>query len=232
MLYICKNSLVTILVFNLLRKSSIYSLNLNTYLLITILISLNETISSQMLFTTNAVSSALIMFFYISSQIESFTASIYVREVKMSVLTEYSLLSSLTVNAVNVSITFKIFIINSLKSVSLFFCLLFDILMHRNVLTFLVKTLIFKWLILLTEILTWKKSFNALWLKLTAVNFNNELSVISFSDNVTTKWELVSLNLWVCMLDFRNCFSEVAAVSVLCNYSIDFCSERMFSIYL
>ena len=194
MLYICKNSLVTILVFNLLRKSSICSLNLNTYLLITILISLNETISSQISFTTNAVSSALIMFFYISSQIESFTASICVREVKMSVLAEYLLLSSLTVNAVNVSITFKIFIINSLKSVSLFFCLLFDILMHRNVLTFLVKTLIFKWLILLTEILTWKKSFKALWLKLTAVNFNNELSVISFSDDVTTKWELVSLN--------------------------------------
>ncbi len=94
-----------------------------------------------MSFTANAVSSALIMFFYISSQIESLTASAYIRKVKMSILIEYLLLSSLTVNTVNVSITFKIFIINSLKSVSLFFYLLFNILMHRNVLTFLIETL-------------------------------------------------------------------------------------------
>ncbi len=142
MLYIYENSLVTILVFNLLRKSSIYSLSLNTYLLITILISLNEIVSFQISFTVSTVSSALIMFFYISSQIESFTTSVYIREVEMSIFIEYSLLSSLTVNAVNVSMILKIFIINSLKSVSLFFYLLFNILMYRNVLTFLIETLI------------------------------------------------------------------------------------------
>jgi len=142
MLYIYENSLVTILVFNLLRKSSIYSLSLNTYLLITILISLNEIVSFQISFTVSTVSSALIMFFYISSQIESFTTSVYIREVEMSIFIEYSLFSSLTVNAVNVSIILKIFIINSLKSVSLFFYLLFNILMYRNVLTFLIETLI------------------------------------------------------------------------------------------
>ncbi len=151
MLYIYKNSLVTIFVFNLLRKSSIYSLNLNTYLLITILIFLNKTVSSQISFTASTVSSALIIFFYISSQIESLTASAYVREVKISVFIKYLLLSSLTVNAVNVNITFKIFIINLLKSVSLFFCLLFNILMYRNVLTFLIKTFISKWLIVKSE---------------------------------------------------------------------------------
>jgi len=151
MLYICKNSFVTIFVFNLLRKSSIYSLNLNTYLLITILIFLNKTVSSQISFTASTVSSALIIFFYISSQIESLTASAYVREVKISVFIKYLLLSSLTVNAVNVNITFKIFIINLLKSVSLFFCLLFNILMYRNVLTFLIKTFISKWLIVKSE---------------------------------------------------------------------------------
>jgi len=142
MLYIYENSLVTILVFNLLRKSSIYSLSLNTYLLITILISLNEIVSFQISFTVSTVSSTLIMFFYISSQIESFTTSVYIREVEMSIFIEYSLLSSLTVNAVNVSMILKIFIINSLKSVSLFFYLLFNILMYRNVLTFLIETLI------------------------------------------------------------------------------------------
>ncbi len=162
MLYIYENSLVTILVFNLLRKSSIYSLSLNTYLLITILISLNEIVSFQISFTVSTVSSALIMFFYISSQIESFTTSVYIREVEMSIFIEYSLFSSLTVNAVNVSMILKIFIINSLKSVSLFFYLLFNILMYRNVLTFLIETLISEWLILLTEILIWKKSFNTL----------------------------------------------------------------------
>jgi len=151
MLYIYKNSLVTIFVFNLLRKSSIYSLNLNTYLLITILIFLNKTVSSQISFTASTVSSALIIFLYISSQIESLTASAYVREVKISVFIKYLLLSSLTVNAVNVNITFKIFIINLLKSVSLFFCLLFNILMYRNVLTFLIKTFISKWLIVKSE---------------------------------------------------------------------------------
>jgi len=144
MLYIYENSLVTILVFNLLRKSSIYSLSLNTYLLITILISLNEIVSFQISFTVSTVSSALIIFFYISSQIESFTTSVYIREVEMSIFIEYSLLSSLTVNAVNVSMILKIFIINSLKSVSLFFYLLFNILMYRNVLTFLIETLISK----------------------------------------------------------------------------------------
>jgi len=82
------------------------------------------------------------MFFYISSQIESFTTSVYIRKVEMSIFIEYSLLSSLTVNAVNVSMILKIFIINSLKSVSLFFYLLFNILMYRNVLTFLIETLI------------------------------------------------------------------------------------------
>ena len=94
-----------------------------------------------MSFTASAVNSTLITFFYISSQIESLTTSIYIKEVKMSIFTECLLFSSLTVNAVNVSITFKIFVISSLKSVSLFFHLLFDISMHRNVLTFLVETL-------------------------------------------------------------------------------------------
>ncbi len=140
MLYIYKNSLVTTFVFNLSRKSSIYSLNLNTYLLIIMLISLNRTVSSQMSFTVNAVSSALMTFFYIFSQIEFLTASAYIKEVEISVLTECLLFSSLTVNAVNVSMILKIFIINSLKSVSLFFYLLFDILMYRNVLTLLIKT--------------------------------------------------------------------------------------------
>ncbi len=140
MLYICKNSLIITFIFNLSRKSSMCSLSLNTYLLITMLISLNETVSFQISFTANAVNSALIMFFYISSQIESLTASVYIKEVKMSIFTEYLLFSSLTVNAVNVNITLKIFIINSLKSVSLFFYLFFNILMHRNVLTFLIKT--------------------------------------------------------------------------------------------
>ncbi len=140
MLYICKNSFVIIFIFNLSRKSSVCSLSLNIYLLITMLISFNRTVSSQISFIINAVSSALIIFFYISSQIESLTASAYIREVKMSVFTECLLLSSLTVNAVNVSIILKIFIINSLKSVSLFFYLLFNILTCRNVLTFLIKT--------------------------------------------------------------------------------------------
>ncbi len=153
MLYICKNSLIITFIFNLSRKSSMCSLSLNTYLLITMLISLNETVSFQISFTANAVNSALIMFFYISSQIESLTASVYIKEVKMSIFTEYLLFSSLTVNAVNVNITLKIFIINSLKSVSLFFYLFFNILMHRNVLTFLIKTFMSEWLILLTEIL-------------------------------------------------------------------------------
>ncbi len=153
MLYIYKNSLVTTFVFNLSRKSSIYSLNLNTYLLIIMLISLNRTVSSQMSFTVNAVSSALMTFFYIFSQIEFLTASAYIKEVEISVLTECLLFSSLTVNAVNVSMILKIFIINSLKSVSLFFYLLFDILMYRNVLTLLIKTFMSEWLILLTEIL-------------------------------------------------------------------------------
>ena len=80
-------------------------------------------------------------FFYISSQIESLTASVYIKEVEISVFTEYLLFSLLTVNAVNVSIILKIFIISLLKSVLLFFYLLFNILMHRNVLTFLIKTL-------------------------------------------------------------------------------------------
>jgi len=97
-----------------------------------------------MSFIVNAVNSTLMMFFYIFSQIESLTASTYIKEVEMSVFTECSLFSSLTVNAVNVSITFKIFIINSLKSVSLFFYLLFNILMHKNILTFLIKTFTFK----------------------------------------------------------------------------------------
>ena len=154
MLYIYKNSLVTIFIFNLSRKLSVCSLNLNIHLLITMLISLNETVSFQISFTANAVNSALMMFFYIFSQIKSFTASAYIREVEISVFAEYSLFSSLTVNAVNISITFKIFIINSLKLILLSFCLLFNILMHRNVLTFLIETLMFEWLILLTEILT------------------------------------------------------------------------------
>ncbi len=154
MLYICENSLITTFIFNLSRKSSVYSLNLNTYLLITMLISFNETVSSQMLFTANAVSSALMMFFYISSQIESLTASAYIREVKISVFIECLLLSSLTVNAVNVSITFKIFVMSSSESVSLFFHLLFNISMYRNDLTFLIEMLTSEWLILLIEILT------------------------------------------------------------------------------
>jgi len=153
MLYICKNSLVITFIFNLLRKSSVCSLSLNIYLLITMLISLNETVSSQMSFTASAVSFTLIMFFYISFQIESLTASAYIKEVKILVLTECSLLSSLTVNTVNISITLKIFIISSSKSVSLFFYLFFNILMYRNVLTFLIETLISEWLTLLTEIL-------------------------------------------------------------------------------
>jgi len=92
-----------------------------------------------MSFTASTVNSTLIIFFYIFSQIESLTASAYIKEVKMSILTEYSLFSSLTVNAVNVSITFKIFVINLLKSMSLFFYLLFNILIHKNVLTFLIE---------------------------------------------------------------------------------------------
>ncbi len=154
MLYIYKNSLVTTFIFNLLRKSSVCSLSLNTYLLITILIFLNRTIFFQISFTVNAVSSTLIMFFYISSQIKSLTASIYIREVKISVFTKYLLFSSLTMNAVNVNITFKIFIINSLKSVSLSFYLFFNISMCKNVLTFLIEMLMSEWLILLIEILT------------------------------------------------------------------------------
>jgi len=141
MLYIYKNSLVTTFVFNLLRKSSVCSLSLNTYLLITMLIFLNRTIFFQISFTVNAVSSTLIMFFYISSQIKSLTASIYIKEVKILVFTEYLLFSSLTMNAVNVNITFKIFIINSLKSVSLSFYLFFNIFMCKNVLTFLIEML-------------------------------------------------------------------------------------------
>ncbi len=94
-----------------------------------------------MSFTASAVSSALIMFFYIFLQIESFTASAYVKEVKISVFAECSLFSSLTVNAVNVNITLKIFIMNSLRSVLLFFHLFFNISMCRNVLTFLIETL-------------------------------------------------------------------------------------------
>ncbi len=141
MLYICKNSFVTTFVFNLSRKSLIYSLSLNIHLLITILIFLNRTVSSQISFTVSAVNSALMMFFYIFLQIESLTASAYIREVKMSIFIECLLFSSLTVNAVNISIILKIFIINSLKSVSLFFYLLFNISMHRNVLTFLIETL-------------------------------------------------------------------------------------------
>jgi len=152
MLYICKNFLVTIFVFNLLRKSSIYSLNLNIYLLITMLISLNKTVSSQISFTANAVSSALMTFFYISSQIKSLTTSTYIKEVKMSILIECLLLCLLTVNAVNVSMILKIFIINLLKLMSLFFHFLFNISIHKNVLTFLIKTFTSKWLILLTEI--------------------------------------------------------------------------------
>ena len=153
MLYICKDFLVITFVFNLLRKLSVYSLSINIYLLIIILISLNRTVSSQILFTVNTVSSTLMMFFYIFSQIESLTASVYIKEIEISVFTEYLLFSSLTVNAVNVNITFKIFIMNSLKSVSLFFYLFFNILMHKNVLTFLMKTFMSEWLILLTEIL-------------------------------------------------------------------------------
>ena len=144
MLYICKNFLVTIFVFNLLRKSSIYSLNLNIYLLITMLISLNKTVSSQISFTANAVSSALMTFFYISSQIKSLTTSTYIKEVKMSILIECLLLCLLTVNAVNVSMILKIFIINLLKLMSLFFHFLFNISIHKNVLTFLIKTFISK----------------------------------------------------------------------------------------
>ncbi len=154
MLYICKNFLVITFVFNLLRKLSVYSLSINIYLLIIILISLNRTVSSQILFTVNTVSSTLMMFFYIFSQIESLTASVYIKEIEISVFTEYLLFSSLTVNAVNVNITFKIFIMNSLKSMSLSFYLFFNILMYRNVLTLLIKTLTSEWLILLTEILT------------------------------------------------------------------------------
>ena len=123
MLYICKNFLVITFVFNLLRKLSVYSLSLNIYLLIIILISLNRTVSSQILFTVNTVSFTLMMFFYIFSQIESLTASVYIKEIEISVFTEYLLFSSLTVNAVNVNITFKIFIMNSLKSMSLSFYL-------------------------------------------------------------------------------------------------------------
>ncbi len=140
-----------------------------------------------MSFTVSIVSSALITFFYIFFQIKSLTASIYIKKVEMSVLTECSLFSLLIVNAVNVNITFKIFIMSSLKSVSLSFYLFFNILMYRNVLTFLVETFMSKWLILLTEISTWEKSFNVLWLKLIIINFNNELSIISFSDSVTTR---------------------------------------------
>ncbi len=144
MLYIYKNSLIITFIFNLLRKLSMCSLNLNIYLLITMLISLNRTVSSQMLFTVSVVNFALMTFFYIFSQIKSLTASAYIKEVKISVFTEYSLLSLLTVNAVNVSITFKIFIINLLKLMSLFFHLLFNISTYRNVLTFLVEMLMSK----------------------------------------------------------------------------------------
>jgi len=97
-----------------------------------------------MSFTASAVSSALMTFFYISSQIESFTASVYIREIEISIFTEYLLFLLLTVNAVNVSITFKIFIINLLKSMSLSFHLFFNISMHRNVLTLLIKIFISK----------------------------------------------------------------------------------------
>ena len=86
MLYICKNSLIIIFVFNLSRKSSVCSLNLNIYLLITMLISLNETVSSQMSFTANAVSFTLIMFFYIFSQIESLTTQYILKKLRYQFL--------------------------------------------------------------------------------------------------------------------------------------------------
>jgi len=97
-----------------------------------------------MSFTVNVVNSTLMMFFYIFSQIKSLTASAYIREVKISIFTEYLLFSSLTVNAVNVSITLKIFVMNSLKLMSLFFYLFFNISMYRNVLTFLIEMLMSK----------------------------------------------------------------------------------------
>ncbi len=97
-----------------------------------------------MSFTASAVSSTLIIFFHISSQIESLTASVYIREVKMSVFTEYLLFLLLTVNVDNVNIAFKIFVISLLKLISLFFYLLFNISMHRNVLTLLIETFMSK----------------------------------------------------------------------------------------
>jgi len=99
------------------------------------LISFDETTFSQMSFAASTVSSALMTFFHIFSQIESLTTSAYVREVKMSALAECSLFSSLTVNAVNVSITLEIFVMGSSESVLLFFHLLFDTSTCRNVLT-------------------------------------------------------------------------------------------------
>ncbi len=67
MLYIYKNFFIITFIFNLLRKSSMCSLSLNTYLLITILISFNRTVSSQMSFTVSIVSFTLMTFFYIFS---------------------------------------------------------------------------------------------------------------------------------------------------------------------
>ena len=76
MLYIYEKSLVTTLIFSLLRVSLMCSFDLNTYLFMMMLTFLNEMISFYVSFTARTVSSALITFFYISSQMRSFTTLI------------------------------------------------------------------------------------------------------------------------------------------------------------
>jgi len=107
---------------------------------------------------------------------------------------------SFAVRAVKISMTLKIFIIDSFKSESSSFCLLLRISIQRNLLTS-EKTLVCDLTVLLT-ILICKKHliFNDFFVdelfKLITVNLNSKLITVFFSaDDVTISWELINLNL-------------------------------------
>ena len=206
--------------------------------MITILTFFDEIIFFYVLFTVRTVSSAWMTSFYISSQIESLIALMYIVNVKMSDFNEtvYEI-SSLAVRVTSMNIVLKIFVIDSFKSELLFFCLLLRISTQRNLLIFLTK-MSDCCLMTLLEISTCKKCliFNNIFvdvlLKLTSVNFDWSIIVFFSNNDVTAEWELADLNSWICESDFWDCFNDSAIVMILCDHSTDFQSERMFKIYL
>ncbi len=118
---------------------------------------------------------------------------------------------SFAVKAVKISMTLKIFIIDSFKSESSSFCFLLRISIQRNLLTS-EKTLVCDLTVLLTISICKKHLiFNDFFVdelfKLITVNLNSKLITVFFSaDDVTISWELINLNLWVSAFCIKDCF--------------------------